>query len=206
MYKFLIFDVDGTILDTETAILKSLQTTLANEKLDYSFDDLKFALGITGEDALRRLNIKDIERVHSDWTRTASEFSHEVSLFHDVEDILHKLSKKPVTLGIVTSKTTQELEDEFKPDGLNGFFQSIIGAGDTNNHKPHPDPLLACLNDLNAEPKEAIYIGDSIYDMQSAKSAGLDFALALWGSKTTKNFESADYILETPNEILTLLE
>ena len=206
MYKYLIFDVDGTILDTETAILTSLQEVLAAEGREYSFEDLRFALRIPGKEALRRLNLTDTERIHSNWAQTILSYSQEVNIFTGLEETLQKLSKKPVTLGIVTSKTRQELEDEFNSYGLNSFFQSIVSADDTERHKPHPDPLFACLADLEAPQNETIYIGDSIYDMQSAKKAGLPFALALWGAKTTENFASADYILETPTDILSLLE
>jgi HAD superfamily hydrolase (TIGR01549 family) len=206
MYKHFIFDVDGTILDTEAVILKSLQQVLAAEGLDYSFEELRFVLGIPGKEALHRLKLTETDQIHAQWINLMSAYSHEVDLFHGLEETLQALDKSSVTLGIVTSKTRQEVEDEFKPYGLNPLFQSIISADDTERHKPHPDPLLACLADLEASPHETIYIGDSIYDLQSAKEAEVAFALALWGSKTTDQFAAADYILETPTDVLALLE
>ena len=206
MLKYVIFDVDGTILDTEKAILKSLQKVLKEESKDYQLEDLRFALGIPGKETLRRLNIIDVERVHPKWSKTVLEFSHEVSVFQDLENVLKILSESPVRTGIVTSKTKQELVDEFEPFGLNSFFEYTISASDTEKHKPHPDPLLACLDGLNANQDETIYIGDSIYDMQCANSAGVKFALALWGSKTTDGFESADFVLKEPKDILDLIK
>src|SRR5699024_10472546 len=102
------------------------------------------------------------------------------------------------------SKREQEFIDLFYLFVLSNIFHYIISASDTENHKPHPDPLLFCLKELGADKNETVYIGDSIYDMQSAKSAGIKFALALWGSKTIKGFETADYILNKPRDILTL--
>ncbi|MFJ7935990.1 HAD family hydrolase [Sporosarcina sp. NPDC096371] len=205
MFECVIFDVDGTILDTEKAILKSLQKVLREEGEYYQLEDLRFALGIPGKETLRRLNVIDVERVHPKWSQTVLEFSQEVQIFKDLKEIIKVLSESPIKTGIVTSKTKQELIDEFEPFGLSSFFEHTICANDTENHKPHPEPLLVCLEGVNATKNEAIYIGDSIYDMQCANSAGVKFALALWGSKTTKGFESADYVLNEPKDILNII-
>ncbi len=205
MFNDLIFDVDGTILDTEAVILKSLQKVLAREGEKYQIEELRFALGIPGKETLRRLNVTNVEHIHSRWTKTILEFSEEVNVFKGLEEVLKVLSNQPVKMGIVTSKTHQEIKDEFDPFGLSPYFQYTINANDTEKHKPHPDPLLACLKGLGATKRDAIYIGDTVYDMQCAKSAGVRFALALWGAKTVEGFESADYILKEPKDILTLL-
>ncbi|WP_139194405.1 HAD family hydrolase [Bacillus sp. MUM 13] len=206
MFQYVIFDVDGTILDTEKAILKSLQKVLKEEGKDYQLEDLRFALGIPGKETLRRLNVMDVERVHPKWSETVLEFSHEVNVFQDLENVIKTLSESPVRTGIVTSKTKQELIDEFEPYGLSSFFAYTITASDTEKHKPHPEPLLACLDGLNANQDETVYIGDSIYDMQCAKSAGVKFALALWGAKTSEGFDSADFVLKEPKDILQLIK
>ncbi len=205
MFHYLIFDVDGTILDTEAAILKSLQKVLAREGEEYQMEELRFALGIPGKETLRRLKLTDVERIHLEWAKEVLEFSGEVNVFKGLKEILKVLADKSVKMGIVTSKTHQELKDEFDPFGLSSYFQYTINANDTEKHKPHPDPLLACLEGLGATQQDAIYIEDSIYDMQCAKSAGVKFALALWGAKTVERFESADYILKEPKDILTLI-
>ena len=147
----------------------------------------------------------DVERIHLNWAKTVLDFSDEVNVFHGLEEMLKVLSNKRVEMGIVTSKTHQELKYEFDPFGLSPFFQYIINANDTEKHKPHPDPLLACLEGLAAPRRDAVYIGDSIYDMQCAKSAGVKFALALWGARSVERFESPDYILKKPEDILTLI-
>lgn len=112
------------------------------------------------------------------------------------------LSLSNIILDIVMSKTKQKLIEEFEPFGLSSYFEHTICASDTGKHKPHPEPLLACLKRLDVPCHEAIYIGDSI---QCAKSAGVKFALASWGSKTKDAFKDADYILEEPKDILKLI-
>lgn len=207
MVTSIIFDVDGTILDTEHAILKSLQKILKEEvNKEYDVQDLRFCLGIPGKETLKQLNVENIDVVHPKWAKAVLDFSHDVSIFGQLEDTIKELSTLDVKLGIVTSKTRPELKAEFEPFGLNGYFEHITCACDTDKHKPHPEPLLTCLEQLKLPANEAIYIGDSIYDMQCAKSAGVKFALALWGAKTSEGFEEADYILQEPKDILGLLK
>lgn len=207
MLRAIIFDVDGTILDTEKAILQSLQRTLREEtQKDYPFEALRFALGIPGKDALQRLNVDDIEAVHQKWSAAVLDFSHEVAVFESLEEVIQHLATKPLQLGIVTSKTAQEVVDEFEPFGLSEYFHHIVSASDTVKHKPHPEPLLKCLDALQIAPEEAIYIGDSIYDFQCAKQAGAKFALAHWGAKSTIGFEEADYVFYEPKDILAIVK
>ena len=206
MFKYVILDVDGTILDTEKAILKSLQKVLKEEGEDYEQEDLRFALGIPGDVTLKRLGIPDIERVSPKWSQTVLEFSQDVHIFDGLKEVIEAISASPIRTGIVTSKTKQEVIDEFDPFGISNHFEHIICATDTENHKPHPEPLLVCLERMKAIKDESIYIGDSIYDMQCTKSAGVKFALALWGSKSTEGFESADFILKEPKDILGLIK
>ena len=203
---YLIFDLDGTILNTETAILKSLQHVLAEEQLHYELHELTFALGVPGKDTLRTIGITDIDRVHPKWSQLVLQYSNEVDIFDTLRDILNDLHKRRVPMSIVTSKMRQEIKDEFEPFNIQHYFEEIISADDTTKHKPNPEPLLLCLQHLNIAKEDAIYIGDSIYDLQCAHAAGVRFALAYWGAKKTVGFEDADFILRTPSEIYTLLE
>lgn len=206
MTKKLIFDVDGTIIDTEAVILKSLQQTLKEEGQNYSLNELKFSFGIPGKITLEQLNISDTDRVFQNWINNGFKFAEEVNIFEGVEPTLQTLDDKDIRMSVVTSKDRQGVNDEFKPFNLTSYFEHIISADDTTKHKPHPDLLLLCLDKMEIDSKDAIYVGDAIYDLQTAKEAGVDFALALWGSKTTNKFEEAEYILREPRNILDLLE
>lgn len=206
MIKAFIFDVDGTIIDTELAMLNSLQRTLLEEKgLTKSHEELRFILGIPGKDSLRMMNLEPVEELHEIWSAAVLDFSHNVTIFDGMQETLYQLQQAGKLLGIVTSKIKQSMRDEFDPFNLNGYFNNIIDADDTTEHKPKPEPLLKSMKNLGVEPTESLYIGDSIYDMQSAHAAGMKFALALWGSKKTEGFEKADYILNFPIEILDFL-
>lgn len=199
MYKHIVFDVDGTLIDTEYAVLHSLKNLLKEEyNRDYKIEELEFALGITGEAAIKQLEISDIERTVDLWNDKLNKYKESVCVFNGIEELLKVLSQNH-KLGIVTSKTKEEFEEEVTHFGLNKYFGVIICADDTEKHKPNPEPLLKYMELANAKNKETIYIGDSIYDMQCAKASKVDFAFAKWGNKR-QNIE-AKYTLSQPSEL-----
>jgi phosphoglycolate phosphatase-like HAD superfamily hydrolase len=109
-----------------------------------------------------------------------------------------------IVLGVVTSKTRPEMKNEFDIFGLNQYFKAQVTASDTELHKPNPDPIQKAINDLGADKSETVYIGDSLYDMKSAKSCGIAFCLAKWGAMATSIFTDIDFVLNSPDDILNL--
>ncbi|AOR25004.1 HAD family hydrolase [Clostridium taeniosporum] len=205
MYKCILFDIDGTIIDTEKAVINSLQKLLKLEKgTTYPADELSFALGIPGFVALEKLNILDIDNATKKWNEYLKEFYSDIKVFNGLKEVIEKLYESNVKMGIVTSKTKQELIDDFYPFGLNNYFDYIVCADDTVQHKPEAEPILKCLELTKTIPSETIYIGDSIYDMQCAKNAGIDCALALWGAKNQDL--NATIKLNNPKEILNIIK
>ncbi|WP_188455522.1 HAD family hydrolase [Virgibacillus oceani] len=200
MYKTFIFDLDGTIIDSEQIGLKALQDTLKEQGIEKEINELRFSIGIPGLRTLEILNIADIPTTLESWVAKEKPFMKNVPIFPDIPEVIAQLPKA----GIVTSQTTEELRNGFYHLGIEHHFQAIVSADDTLKHKPNPDPLELGLHLMDSQPEETIYIGDSIYDLQCAKSAGIDFGLALWGSGSRSGFENADYIFEKPNDILTL--
>ncbi len=198
VYKTVIFDVDGTLLDTERVVLQALRVALGNVGLHYEQDDLRFALGITGEKALAQLDVKDRDAVMADWFAMEAKLNEEVEVFDGIVEVLAKLGG----IGVVTSKNAGEMETGFYPFDLAQYFDAIVCASDTENHKPHPDPLLRCMALLGADPATTLYVGDATYDMACAHAAGADFGLALWGARRTDGFADANVVLEKPSDIL----
>ncbi len=203
MYKNIVFDVDGTLINTEYAVLHSLQDTLKEvQNKNYKIEELEFVLGITGETAIKQLGIANVTETVDLWNKNLNSYKNFVCVFDGIKDLLPKLSQD-YKLGIVTSKTKAEFDEEVTPFGLNKYFGVIICADDTKKHKPNPEPLLKYIELSNAKPEETLYIGDSVYDMQCAKSSGVDFAFAKWGNKR-QNIK-AKYVLLNPLDLLNCL-
>jgi HAD superfamily hydrolase (TIGR01549 family) len=203
MYKTVIFDVDGTIIDTEQAVLSSLQKMLKNDYgKHYECEELHFVLGIPGAQSLPKLGIPDVVRAGEMWNCYMKDYYDSIKVYEGMSNVLESLVKNQIITGIVTSKTREELMHDFVPFGLMQYLSFIVCADDTKEHKPKPEPILKFLEMSKADPKSSIYIGDTVYDFQCASSAGIDFALALWGSKTPEVM--ANYKIEQPAGILQL--
>jgi len=200
MYSTFIFDLDGTIIDSELIGLKALQATLKEQGIEKNLDELRFSLGIPGLTTLEILNIADIPTTLESWLEKEKPFMKNVPIFEGIIEVIMALPKA----GIVTSKTAEEMNHSFYLLNIDHHFHSVVCASDTEKRKPNPDPLELALKLLGCKAEGAIYIGDSLYDMQCANAAGVDFGLALWGARTTSGFENAKYIFENPKDILNL--
>lgn len=204
MITCFIFDIDGTILDTEKVVMKALRSVLTEEGIEYSEDQLRSVMAFPGKETLKRLHVKDVDRVHDRWIQAEIGLMHEVRIFPGMERVIRQLKAHNLKLGIVTSRTKEEVEGGFSLFGLNHYFDCILTVSDTKNHKPHPEPLLKCMAMLDANPRQTLYIGDSHNDMKCAKNARAKFGLAYWGAKTTEGFE-VDYLFKRPEDILSVL-
>ena len=126
------------------------------------------------------------------------------NLFKVSKNACNPFYQEAIILGIVTSKTYQEYYSDFEPLGLADYFSTIVCADDTDEHKPQAAPLVAYLAKAHVSPENALYIGDSIYDIQCANNAGVDSGLVLW-SNNVSNPIRADYYFKTPNDISKIL-
>ena len=203
-YKHIVFDIDGTLIDTEYAVLHSLQETIrALSGREIPCSELKFALGITGIDALKKLEIKDISYATELWDKNMCKYADTIKVFDGIPDLLKNLLRLDCEMGIVTSKTRDEFTHDFCQFGINHYFKTIICADDTQEHKPNAAPLLKYEELSKTDHRKMLYIGDSKYDSKCAENAGIDFALAVWGSHI--KYIKADYFLERPADLLSVM-
>ncbi|GAK31262.1 possible inorganic pyrophosphatase [Weissella oryzae SG25] len=198
----IIFDVDGTLLSTESMYMHSLQHTLAEIGLPKSYAEVYQTFGLPSLDALEFLAIPNAPTVQLKWQQHYHDFWDEVKLFDGVSAMLTGLQAQQFNLGIVTSNTAAEYNDHADAFDINRYFTSFVFAGMTKRMKPFADPIEKALADLATKPTESLYIGDSIHDMQAAHAAGVDFGLAAWGAHDKSKFAEADYIFESPLELL----
>jgi len=206
MYNTIIFDVDGTLIDTEKAVLGSLQKVLSTDyKQDVPLEELYFVLGIPGSKSLSQLGISDIDRANERWNYFMKDFFNSIEVFSGIKELVENIKSRNIIQGIVTSKTNEELINDFMPFGLSSYMTHTVCADDTERHKPNPEPLMKFLEISGADPKKSIYIGDTVYDYECARDAGIDFGLALWGCKNHQNIQ-AKYKFKKPEDLLYLLD
>lgn len=207
MKKTILFDVDGTLIDTEKTIIKSWQKTLKQTfNIEPAAEDLFYILGIPGTKAVERYatSPEQSQELIDLWEKNDHQMFHYAKLFDGIENMLRGLKQNQVQLGIVTSRTNQELKIVFDHFPIKKYFDTAVTASQTELHKPNPEPILKAIDTLKIDPKNTLYIGDSIYDFQCARNAQVEFALASWGAKENSEFNKVDYLLKQPNDLVEL--
>lgn len=185
-YKGIVFDIDGTLVNNEFAVLQSLADTIAKfQGKEIPREELTFCLGIPGHVTAERLGLEPQEEALYFWAMRMLEYSKPITLFPGIAETVEALSRKGYTLGIVTSRVRAQQELDFDGLSIRPCFDHVICADDAARPKPFPDPLELFMKKAGLTPQEVLYIGDSPYDSQCAASAGTDFCLALWGAHDT---------------------
>ncbi|MCX7667670.1 MAG: HAD family hydrolase [Atribacterota bacterium] len=211
MIQAVIFDIDGTITDTNPVFLKALQRTYVEflgEEKPLSF--FHFTLGIPSPETMIRLGVPKEERVRfrDRWQELIRELMHEARLFPGMVETLEALTRMEIPLALVTSKIKEEMTYEFDNFGINHFFAVTICADDVAHPKPAPDALLLAIEKLAVAREQAIFVGESIYDIKAAKNAGIRFAFAQWGAISPHEVLNLnpDYVLKTPLDLVQLVK
>lgn len=184
-YKHVVFDIDGTLTDTDYAVLTSLKNLLKQRQgKDYALEELTFVKGIPGVVAFAQLGIqeKDYDAVMREWEDGMRAMNDTITVYEGAAQMLEALKKVGVGLGIATSKTRDQYNKDFCRFEIAKHFDFSITCEETDDPKPGAGPLLAYMKATGARPQEMLYIGDSVYDAMCAKAAGVDFALATWGT------------------------
>mgnify|MGYP003473416250 FL=1 len=207
-----IFDIDGTLIDTIDMYMPAMIDTLAQhghpvapDKVEQTKHDL---FGITGRDALRLAGIseEEIPEMLKDWFDLAYQRADRAKVIEGIPEMLNALAnREDARIAIATSKLADEYQEYFvnKYDFAK-LFKVAITSADTKKHKPAPDPILAAMDKMGADPATTVYVGDTINDMKAAHAAGAKFAGALYSSANPDSIKDADFPLMKPADLLKI--
>ena len=207
-----IFDIDGTLIDTIDMYMPAMIDTLAEhghpvapDKVEQTKHDL---FGITGRDALRLAGIseEEIPEMLKDWFDLAYQRADRAKVIEGIPEMLNTLAnREDAKIAIATSKLADEYQEYFvnKYDFAK-LFKVAITSADTKKHKPAPDPILAAMDKIGADPATTVYVGDTINDMKAAHAAGAKFAGALYSSANPDSIKDADFPLMKPADLLKI--
>ena len=203
-YKHLIFDIDGTLVDNEKVVIATWQETILQLfGKHYETSDLNFVLGIPGVTTMERLGAENPQEAFVVWGQNFIKHKAEIELFPHIEHTIAALKSKGLDLGLVTSRTHDELNNDFALGEIIGNFDTIICVTDAPRPKPNPDPLLVYMERCGLSPNEVLYIGDSDYDYLCAKNAKVDFGVASWGDNRISHTD-ARFSFNSPMDILNI--
>lgn len=202
-FKHFVFDLDGTLIDTEKAVLNTWVQTLREYGYDFTLEDARVVLGVTTEIGLERLKAVVDDDYTTRWQKNYARYADEAEFFDGACKMLAKLKDKGCVLGIVSSRSRNEYDAFFSKFDLNQYFDIVVLEEDTLKHKPNPEPLKKYLELAGANKEECIYIGDMPGDICCANAAGITSGLAKWnGSDVVCN--DADLIFNNMGEVIGL--
>jgi len=199
-----IFDIDGTLLDTEAMYMKSLQAILHERGIDRPYAELATMFGIPSKDALLRLKVPDWPDVLALWGPRTQDYRSTVAIYAGVQQALGDLRDRGAKLAVMTSKRQFEYDRDVVSVGLDAYFSQHVVAEDVTHGKPAPDGILLAMKRLGGQPAETVYVGDTRYDQDAAHAAGVAFGFAAWNGKRPDDL-TPDVSFLTPQDMLKLL-
>jgi len=213
-----LFDLDGTLVDTIPLIFACYEHTLATHLPGYdpgrrvivanlgrSLDDILFdyaaAAGVNEPGPASRSMLqtyRSFQRANLDRL---------IRPYEGMREALAGLRARGLTLGVVTSKVEWAARECYEHYGLGEFLSVHVFHDDTERHKPDPQPLLLAASKSGLDVARTVYVGDSIHDMAAGKAAGMRTIGALWGPSEREELvrAGADEVAAAPADLLTIV-
>ena len=211
--KLIILDFDGTLADTRELIVKTMQQTIGALDLEARTDEECAAMiGLPLKQAFMNLIPMSDDagnRCAETYRRLFNENNavYKVPAFPHVLDTLHTLSEQGYTLTIASSRSNRSLMEFVHDMGLETIIPYVLGADDVIHAKPHPEPVLMTLRKYGCKPEEAIVVGDSKYDIEMGRNAGVKTCGVTYGNGTRQELEDAgaNYLIDDFKALMDIL-
>ena len=213
MINTIIFDLDGTLLNTLEGLKNS--TNFALKKFNCPEITLEQTRSFVGN-GVRKLIERaipngeqnpDFEKCLNTFKEHYSKTMYQKTVAYDgIEDMLTELKKRGIKTGVVSNKFDTAVKELCK-NYFDGLIIVAIGESPNVRKKPAPDSVLKAMKILGAKPENTLYVGDSDVDIQTAKNSNLKSVGVTWGFRDRELLEEegADFIINTPCELLELI-
>lgn len=213
MYKLAIFDFDGTLVDSAPGIVDVMRDVV----IEYNL----------GEELLHQwsllIGVPLLRQAEILFPDKSAQFHEELAnryraiydtkiieicpLFPGLITMLRKLSDSDVCMSIASSKRRHLIDTVLEHHNLSQYFKMVVGAQDVENHKPHPESVLRTVKDLDIKLAETVVIGDSSFDLDMARNAGVDAIGVTTGIHTRELLEKSQprHIVSSLDEVTPLI-
>lgn len=213
--KVIIFDFDGTLCDTRSNIIIAFRATMEHLGLEMRDEETCGAtIGLTLRDGFKSMypdfDDAKIDYCVETYRQIFAERRKELmpDLFPGVKETLEALRKRGYRMTIATSRLTDSLMLFMRHHGIDHYFEYAVGSDSVTHHKPHPEPALKTLRELNIAPSEAIMVGDMPVDIAMAHNAGIRAIGVDYGNATREELEAAeaDWIVDSITKIVEIIK
>lgn len=209
--RTVLFDLDGTLIDSTELILASYHHTLATHGRPAVPDDV----WMKGVGTPLRVQL-------APWADSPEELQALVETYRDynlanhdqrirpfagIAELVRAVRAAGIRTGVVTSKNREGTRRGLRLFGLEEYMEILVCADDVERPKPHPEPVHKAVAALAADPASTLFVGDSIHDLNSGRAAGVLTGAVLWGPFRREELEPAapDYWLTEPGELKRLV-
>ncbi|RDY25572.1 HAD family hydrolase [Romboutsia weinsteinii] len=217
MYQCCIFDLDGTLIDSISAISYTTNLTLEKYGLGPIDEELyKKFVGDGYKKLMERalIHCGDTELYHYEDSLVTymDNFKihcmHEVKAYEGVNDMLSYLKDNDIKIAVLSNKPHERTLDNVNGVFGEKYFNRVAGQMDSVKRKPDPEGAVITAKELNVLPEDCLYIGDTNTDMMTGISAGMDTIGVTWGFRTREELESYNpkYVIDHPSEIKNIIK
>ena len=211
--KLVILDFDGTLADTRGLIIMTMQQTIALLGLEPRTDDQCAAMiGLPLKQAFTDLipmTDEMGEQCAATYRRIFNENNtvYTVPAFPNVLETLHLLSQKGYTLTIASSRSHRSLMEFVEDMNLQEVIAYVLGADDVIQAKPNPEPVLKTLEKFGCTPNEALVVGDTWYDIEMGRRAGVRTCGVTYGNGSREELlnAGADFLIDDFSELKSII-
>ncbi len=200
--KTILFDLDGTLIQTPKIILDAFKLTFNKYVPNVSLSESELS-NFLGQTLWKTFGTYiDDQHIIEDMVTYYRRISNEMiemglSAYPNAKQTIKYLKKQGCKIGVVTSKMKEVAKEHLKMTGLYDEIDGIIGYEDVINHKPDPEPIYKALELFNAKKEDAIYIGDHENDIKAAKKAGIESCAVTYSTRLKEMLlEQPDYVID----------
>lgn len=204
-----LFDLDGTLVNTNDLILASFQHTMKHyipEKAE-TFDITPY-IGQPLIDIFKSIDEERADDMLQMYRKHNAE-NHDLLIkeYDGVYEAVKALKERGVKLGVVTNKVHHMAVRGLKVTRLHSFFDVVVGFDDVIRGKPHAEPIMKALENLNSTPESALMVGDSQFDVQAGKNAGTYTACVGWSLRGQEIIQQLkpDYVVHHMSEVVEIV-
>lgn len=207
--KYIIFDVDGTLIDSEQMYWQSLEEVAIKNGYSVTYNNFHKAFGKTMKDSLELVRVGP--ELLPAWKAMLLKYNNTITLFTGIRSVLAKLfENEQIMTGIATSETLEEFQNNVATLDISQYFNALTFFSEVKRGKPSPDMIELSMQKLKTLSEQqtvgrdnCIYIGDTYSDLIAAHAANVLFGLAGWSVDKGQErlYAEADYVFESPNDI-----
>lgn len=207
--RTILFDLDGTLIDTNELIIASFAHTFKQFGLAFTKEEMVEFNGPPLVDTFRSVVPGSVEEMVDTYRKHNKEHHDEyVRIFPHVKETLEELQAKGVRIAVVTSKMHEVAKHGIEFTEIDPYIEHLVALDDVKHAKPHPESVIKAMDLIDADPATTLMVGDNYHDIVAGQNAGIRTAGVAWSHKGRDFLAEYEptYMLEDMRDLLELIK